>query len=97
MGSTEWFDLILGPGGLLVGLLILVVTGVKKMWVFGWYATALETDRDYWKQMAVRSLTAAEKATDVAKSAQDQTPSGVSGGHLTDEELLAIVRARGLG
>ena len=37
-----------GPGGLLVALLIIIYTGVRKLWVFGWYAKEILQDREEW-------------------------------------------------
>lgn len=39
--------------GLLGVLGTIIVTGFKRYWVFGWYYTALERDRDYWKNAAL--------------------------------------------
>lgn len=53
--------LLTGPGGLLVALLIIIYTGVKKIWVFGWYAKEVRSDRDEWKEAALRGTRITER------------------------------------
>jgi len=50
-----------GPGGLLVALLIIIYTGVRKLWVFGWYAKEILQDREEWKEAALRGTRVAER------------------------------------
>ena len=50
-----------GPGGLLVALLIIIYTGVRKLWVFGWYAKEVMQDREEWKEAALRGTRVAER------------------------------------
>lgn len=91
MQDGELLNVLLGPLGLLAFLLLGVVWGgVKKMWVWGWQYRELAADRDYWKDFATRSMTTAEKAATTAQTA-------VKGAHdLSDEELLEIIRRRGV-
>jgi hypothetical protein len=37
----QLISFLLGPFGTLVLVLLIIYTGYKKMWVFGWYATEL--------------------------------------------------------
>lgn len=59
--DSELIHLLLGPGGLLVALLIIIYTGIKKIWVFGWYAREVRADRDEWKEAALRGTRVAER------------------------------------
>ena len=55
----------LGFGGLLA---ITLVGGFRGLYVWRWQYRALETDRDFWRNLALRAVPLAEKATDVALS-----------------------------
>ena len=59
--DTDLIRLLLGPGGLLVALIIIIFTGVRKIWVFGWYAKEMKADRDEWKEAALRGTRVAER------------------------------------
>ena len=60
--GQQWVDLLLGPGGLLVALLIIIYTGVRRLWVFGWLYSEKAKEADQWREMALRGTTLAEKA-----------------------------------
>jgi len=75
---VEWVDLINGPGGALVLLIMVLVSGAKGAWVFGRelkhlddrYERALldlRSDRDEWKEIALHGTQLASKAVDVAE------------------------------
>ena len=75
----------LGLGGIMLAALFL---GYRKIWVWGWYATDLEHQRDEWKQMAIHGL---EAAASVAQAATRHTT-------LTSEEAetaLRVIREAG--
>jgi hypothetical protein len=57
--SPAWVNLLLGPGGLLVGLMIVIYTGVRKMWVFGWMYAEKSKEADRWRDMALRGTSLA--------------------------------------
>jgi len=59
--DLDLLHLLLGPGGLLVALLVIIYTGVRKIWVFGWYAREVKADRDEWKEAALRGTRVAER------------------------------------
>lgn len=59
--TEELIRVLTGPGGLLVALLVIIYTGVKKLWVFGWYAREIRADRDEWKEAALRGTRVAER------------------------------------
>ena len=58
---ADLIDLLTGPGGLLVALLVIIYTGVRKLWVFGWYAKELRADLEEWKEAALRGTRVAER------------------------------------
>jgi hypothetical protein len=47
-------------GGSASALILIVVSGAKKAWVFGWTYQDLQTDRDRWQQLALKNLKIAE-------------------------------------
>lgn len=70
--DTELIRLLTGPGGLLVALLVILFSGMKKKWVFYWYVREVKEDRDEWKQAALRGTRIAERVVTVhEKEAQD--------------------------
>ena len=68
MTINDFLD-ILTQGGV-VGLLILIlVGGHRRWWVWGWQHKDTVRDRDVWKRLALRGTGLAEAATDAAKKA----------------------------
>lgn len=73
MDTVQLADL-LGPLGLVVFLLVVVVWGGrKKWWTFGWVLDnevqrrqEVELEKEYWKNIAVRSLNIGEDAVRAA-------------------------------
>lgn len=59
----QLITLLTGPGGLLVALLVIIFTGMKRYWVFGWYAREIKQDRDEWKDAAIKGTYVAERVT----------------------------------
>lgn len=75
--ETQIVDLILGPLGTLVLALVIIVTGMKCKWVFGWQYKKLEADKDEWKQAALRGTYVAERATQaLVQHAEKETGNG---------------------
>ena len=66
--GTDWIDLLLGQGGLLVALLVVIVTGTKRIWVFGWLYQEKKKEMEQWRELALRGTTLAEKAVKVVDS-----------------------------
>lgn len=62
----SWLQI--GVGGLLLATLFL---GHKRLWVFGWYARELAKDRDFWRDMALRSVKTAETAVNILPEKPD--------------------------
>jgi len=63
MDFGQVLDLI-SKGGVVALLLIIVVGGVKKIWVFGWIYSELQADRDRWMNLAMENLHLAKQATE---------------------------------
>lgn len=63
----ELLRLLLGPFGTLVLALTILVTGWKKMWVFGWYAREVERRENEWREIALRGTKIAEVVTSALK------------------------------
>lgn len=59
-------DLLLGPGGLTVGLVLAMVGGWRGWWVFGWQYDDAVKERDEWKDAALRGTRVAERVATVA-------------------------------
>jgi len=57
-----FFDMLLGPLGLLIALIWVVLGVLRGWWVPGTLYRKMEQDRDEWKNVALRALTATEKA-----------------------------------
>jgi hypothetical protein len=93
--TGSWLDLLVGPGGLLVALLVVIVTGMRRRWVFGWQYDAALKDCEEWKSRALRAMGVAERATDttVAVVKQQVLPPLRAA---SDDELLRQARDRGL-
>jgi len=65
-------QILLGPVGLLAFLLIVVVWGGRKRWwVFGRELDACDKREEFWKEMAMRSIKAAEEGTGLGKKVVD--------------------------
>lgn len=54
-------------GGVVAALIILTVAGWRRWIVWGWQYDAMTLERDYWREIAMRGATVAEKAVDVAQ------------------------------
>lgn len=67
----QLITLLTGPGGLLVALLIIIFTGMRGMWVFGWYVEELREDRDEWKSAALKGTSIAERVVTVHERGTD--------------------------
>jgi hypothetical protein len=54
-------------GGVVSLLIILTIAGWRRWIVWGWQYDAMTLERDYWREIAMRGATVAEKAVDVAR------------------------------
>lgn len=43
-----------------------IVSGIKKVWVWGWTYNSVVEDRDFWRTTALKSMGHADKAIDIA-------------------------------
>lgn len=73
----DWIELVNGPGGALVLLILILVAGARGWWVFGREMTNRERaheaaildirqDRDEWKRLALTGTDIAQKAVTAA-------------------------------
>lgn len=54
----------------IVGLLVFIlVGGARQLWVFGYQLEDMESDRDRWRDLALKLLGQAARSTDVADRA----------------------------
>jgi hypothetical protein len=63
------FDAILGQAGVIVLLLVILWSGWRGMWVFGWYASELRHRNERLEDRLDRALGAAETGTGLANRA----------------------------
>ena len=59
--DPKWLDLLLGPVGLLVFVLLTLETGRRGIWVWGREVDAANRERDAWKSEAHAVLEAARE------------------------------------
>lgn len=69
MTVQQIFDAILGQAGVIVILLIVLWSGWRRMWVFGWYARELSDRNDRLEARLDRAVGAAESGTGLANRA----------------------------
>jgi len=48
-------------------MLLIIVGGARRWYVYNWTYRELAADRDYWRRMALAGGSLAEKAVDAAK------------------------------
>ena len=58
-------QLLLGPSGVVVLVLFILYTGMRKAWVFGWMYREKEAEVKEWKEAALRGTRVAERALSV--------------------------------
>lgn len=64
---ASWIDLLLGPLGLLVFLLITVWAFATRRVISRGSYDEIVRDRDHWRQVALDGLTIAQKGVEVVK------------------------------
>lgn len=52
-------------------LLVALLLGHRRVWVWGWLLVSVEADRNFWRDIALRSMGHAEKAIGVAARKTD--------------------------
>ena len=60
-------NLINGPGGALVLMLVVIWTGVRQYWVFGWLYKQEREEKEQWKEAALRGTRVAERVVSVTE------------------------------
>lgn len=63
----SWIDLLVGPGGLLVFLLISLWAFATRRVVSRGSYDEMVRDRDHWRKIALEGLTIAQKGVEVVK------------------------------
>jgi hypothetical protein len=106
----QWLELLLGQGGVLVALIIVIITGIRKFWVFGWQYQELKKQAEERYEEIGSRCTAAEqdrdrflelafRGTNAAEEAARLAAEKLANktvGELTDEELRQLMRQRKL-
>lgn len=62
MTVGELLNSLLGPLGLLVALIWIVFGSIREWWFTGAAYRRVEKERDEWKEIALRSINATDKA-----------------------------------
>jgi hypothetical protein len=57
---------LLNDGGMIALLLIILVGGLRRWWVFGWIYEEKMQDCDEWKELALKGAETATRAAEVA-------------------------------
>jgi hypothetical protein len=70
MTESELLSMLLGPVGLLVAMILAIMGVIRGWWVPGFWYREMVADRDEWKEMALRSINAADKAVTLAEPGQ---------------------------
>lgn len=78
--EDEILRLLLGPLGTLVLALVIIFTGVRKVWVFGWQYKELHAEKNEWKDAALRGTHIAERVVTVHEAQEKRVGEGNSGG-----------------
>jgi hypothetical protein len=65
---------IVQTGGVVAVLLIMIIGGVKKWWVFGWQYRAIEESNIRWMELALRSTNLSESLDDINRRQPPKLP-----------------------
>lgn len=65
---------IIQTGGVVAVLLVIILGGVRKWWVFGWQYQRVEESNERWMELALRSTNLAESLDTVAKRQPPRLP-----------------------
>lgn len=69
--SLDVWQFLLQQAPVVVLLVLILVAGAKKWWVWGWVYDAKSKEADEWKRVALGGTGLAEKATDHASQVTD--------------------------
>jgi hypothetical protein len=64
---TKLVDTLLSQGPLVCVLLLILVTGWKRVWVWGREADSCQKREDEWKEMAMRNMGIADRTLSIAE------------------------------
>lgn len=64
MTPSDW-DLVLKQGGPIAMFIIFIMGLMRRWWIMGSHFQDLEEDRNFWRQVALDGLEAAEKTLDL--------------------------------
>lgn len=53
--GSNWVD-ILEKGGVLAVLVLIILGGSRRLWVWGWQYREMENDRDFWRDVALKTV-----------------------------------------
>jgi hypothetical protein len=65
-------QLLLSQGGVVFLLVLILVGGSMKKWVWGWSYEELRKERDEWRTLALEGTTIAERAVTVTEAAASE-------------------------
>lgn len=65
---SEAVGKIFAQGPLFATFILIVITGYKQFWVYGWSYREVVKDRDYYRNIVNRTLDAAEKISNVKET-----------------------------
>lgn len=65
---------VIQTGGVVAVLLVIIVGGVKKWWVFGWQYRAIEDSNARWMELALKSTNLAESIDAIQKRQPPRLP-----------------------
>jgi hypothetical protein len=58
---------VVQTGGVVAVLLVIIIGGVRKWWVFGWQYQKIEESNAKWMELALRSTNLAQSLDDISK------------------------------
>lgn len=67
--SAEEILRVINISGVLGLLVLIIVGGAKRIWVFGWQYRELYDDRERWRDTALKSVGVGQSAVDIAQTA----------------------------
>lgn len=68
MAELESIMSLLGKGGTTALLVMVLLGGFRRWWVFGWHYLEMQRDRDEWKALALRASMLADRVVSVAEA-----------------------------
>lgn len=69
MGDSVFFRNLIENASVIVLLLVALMGGAKRWWVFGWTYQAMVEDRDEWRRIALDGARLVDRGAEVAETA----------------------------